>query len=112
MPKVSFVGDNDLIGALSRDIKLPLSNRERLPSAGPENDRLGLELGSVEMLIGHIAAGVELIVIARHLLEAARASKRPKLEITSPNGRMTIDLTGKTDEEVVAAVKGILPFAR
>lgn len=112
MPKVSMIADADLIGALADDADLPLTERERVRGTTSESERLGFELGSVETIIGHIAAGIELIVIARHLVAAARKSRKPKLEVTSPTGRVAVDLEGKSDEEVAALLKTTLPFTR
>ena len=112
MPKVTIIADADLIGALVDDADLPVTERDRVLGTTTESERLGFELGSVETLIGHIAAGVELIVIARHLVAASRRSCKPKLEIASPTGRVAVDLDGRSDEEVAALIKATLPFTR
>lgn len=112
MPKVSIIADADLIGALADDTDLPLTDRERVRGTTSESERLGFELGSVETIIGHIAVGIELIVIARHLVAAARKSRKPKLEIASPTGRVAVDLEGKSNEEVAALLQAALPFTR
>ena len=112
MPKVSVIADADLISALVEDGDLPMTGRERLRGTPAESERLGFELGSIETIIGHIAAGIETIVIARHLLAAARRSRTPRLEIASPTGRVSVDLEGKTDEQVAALVRAALPFTR
>lgn len=112
MPKISIIADADLIGALSDDAELPLTDRNCVRGTTSESERLGFELGSVETIIGHVAVGVELIVIARHLLAAARKSRKPKLEVISPTGRVEVDLEGKSDEEVAALMKATLPFTR
>src|SRR3954452_6660501 len=100
MPKIVFVADKGLIDALMNDDQLPLTERERVHGTPSENERLGFELGSVETIIGHIAAGIEAIVIARHLLAAAKRSRNARLEITSPTSRVSVDFTGKSDKEV------------
>jgi len=110
MPKIQLVADADVVDALMKDDQLPLTERERLHGTPSENERLGFELGSVETIIGHIAAGIEAIVIARHLIAAAKRSRHPRLEIASPTGRITVDLVGKTDEEVGRLVQAALPF--
>lgn len=112
MPKVTIIADADLIGALASDQELPMADRERIRGTPVESERLGFELGSVETLIGHFAAGVELIAIATRLVAAARRSKKPRLEIASPTGRVAVDLEGRTDEEVAELVRAALPFAR
>lgn len=112
MPKVSIIADADLIGALAEDIDFPLTERERVRGTTSESERLGFELGSVETIIGYVAAGIELIVIARHFVAAARESRKPKLEVTSPTGRVAVDLEGKSDEEVAALLEATLPFTR
>lgn len=112
MPKVSIIADADLIGALDEDADLPLTERQRVHGTTSESERLGFELGSVEMIIGHVAAGIELIVIVRHLVTASRKSRNPKLEIASPTGRVAVDLEGKSDEEIAALLKATLPFTR
>ena len=112
MPRISIIADADFIAALSDDAALPMTKRERFHGTQTESERLGFELGSVETLIGHIAAGVELVVIVHALATAALRSRRPKLEIASPTGRVSVDLSGKTDEEVAALVRATLPFTR
>lgn len=112
VPKVSIIADSEFVGALADDHELPLTQRERVRGTVTESERLGFELGSVETMIGYIAAGIELIVIARHLLAAARHSSKPKLEIASPTGRVSVDLDGKTDYEVAELIKAALPFTR
>lgn len=112
MPTVSIIADADLIGALAADIELPLTERERVRGTMSESERLGFELGSVETIIGHVAAGIELMVIAHHLVAAARMSRKPRLEVTSPTGRVAVDLEGKSDAEVAALLKAVLPFTR
>jgi len=112
MPKITIIADADLIGALSDDADLPITERERVRGTTSESERLGFELGSVETIIGHVAAGIELIVIARHLVAAALKSRKPKLEIASPTGRVAVDLEGRSDEEVAALIKAALPFTR
>lgn len=112
MPKILLVGDADLVDALMKDSQLPMTERERHHGTPAENERFGFELGSVETIIGYIATGIEAIAIARHLLAAAKRSKHPKLEIASPTGRVTVELEGKTDEEVALLVRAVLPFTR
>ena len=112
MPKVSIIAEADLIGALAEDTVLPLTERQRVRGTTSESERLGFELGSVETIIGHVAAGVELIVIERHSVAAARKSRKRKLEVTSPTGRVAVDLEGKSDEEVATLLKATLPFTR
>ena len=112
MPKISIIADAELIGALSDDADLPMTERERVSGTVTESERLGFELGSIETLIGHIAAGVELIALARHFVVAARKSRKPRLEISSATGRVVVDLKGRSDEEVADLLKATLPFTR
>jgi hypothetical protein len=112
LPQISIIADAELIGALAEDRDLPLTKRKRVRGTTSESERLGFELGSVETIIGHIAAGIELVVIARHLVAAAHRSCKPRLEITSPTGRVAVDLEGKSDAEVAALLKAALPFTR
>lgn len=110
MPKISLIADTDLITALNDDQSLPMSERVRLEGTASESERFGFELGSVETLIGYIAAGVELIGIAKSLVSAGRRSRHPKLEIVSPTGRVSVNLEGRTAEEVAELVHAALPF--
>lgn len=112
MPKVSLIADADLIAALAEDNDFPFTEPERVRGTTSESERLGFELGSVETIIGYVAAGIELIVIARHIVAAARKSRKPMIEVTSPTGRVAVDLEGKSDEEVAALLKATLPFTR
>lgn len=112
MPKILLVADTDVVEALMNDDQLPLTERKRLHGPPSENERLGFELGSVETLIGYLAAGMEAIDFARHLLAAAKRSRHPRLEIISPTSHVTVNLEGKTDEEVGRLVQAALPFTR
>lgn len=112
MPKVLLVADANLISALFADRDLPITDRERIQGTIAESERLGFELGSVETIIGYIAAGIDAITIARRLIAARQHSPKPKLEITSPTARISVDLEGKTDEEIAALVRTALPFTR
>ncbi|MBS0296330.1 MAG: hypothetical protein JSR45_08460 [Proteobacteria bacterium] len=112
MPKVTFTGDAELIRALDEDSEFPLTERTRQNAVDQPTERMGFELGSVEILVGHLAAGVHLYFIVEHLLKAARSSKSPRLEICSPMGRISVDLAGKSDKEVAALLKAALPFVR
>ena len=49
-------------------------------------------------------------MIARHLVAAAHMSRKPRLEITSPTGRVSVDLEGKSETQVAALLKAALPF--
>ncbi|WP_332660879.1 hypothetical protein [Brevundimonas sp.] len=112
MPNITIVADPAFLNALVRQQDLPLTGAEISQGSHGESERLGFELGGVEQLIGYIAAGVEAIVIARHLIEASRKAKTARLEVTSPTGRVSLDLTGKTEAEVAEAVRSVLPFTR
>lgn len=112
MPRISIVADQDLINGLLEDPGLPIERRERTSGTVAESERLGFELGSIVTLIGVIAPGIEAFVLVKHLMRAADKTKNPKLEITSPHGRISVNMDGKSEEEIVALVRLALPFVK
>lgn len=77
MPNIEIIANSDFINGLFADAEFPMEERQRVNGTVAEREQFGFELGSIETLIGHIAAGIEAVVIARHLISGARKTKHP-----------------------------------
>ena len=110
--RLSFLSDRDTIAAL-RDSLVSggmLTDVEEAPGTRAEIERLGFELGDVMTLIGIVGGAVEAIALVKAALGALAKSGAKRIEISGPTGRATIDVDGKTPEEVEEAVRKALPF--
>lgn len=114
MVKLSFLGDSETIAALKQDLVADglLTDVEQVPGTRAEVERLGFNLGDVVTLVGLVGGAIEAISLTRAAIKALRKTGSQKLEITGPTGRATIDVAGKTPEEIEEAVRKALPFLK
>jgi hypothetical protein len=114
VPRVSFLSNSKLIEALRQELinQTTMTEPEIIAGSPVEVERLGFELGDVVTLIGWIATGIEVIGIARAIISAAKKTKQSKLEITGPTARISIDIDGKSETEIVDLVRSALPFLK
>jgi hypothetical protein len=114
MVKLSFLGDSETITALKEDLIAEglLTDVEQVSGTRAEIERLGFTLGDVATLLGVVTGAIEAFSLTRAAIKALRKTGSNKLEITGPTGRATIDVAGKTPEEIEEAVRKALPFLK
>lgn len=112
--RVSFIGETTTIRKLREELTEQdlISNVTEAIATPAEVERLGFDLDDILTIVGAITAAVDVFNLAKLLRGAASGAKNKKIEVIGPTGRVLIDLTDKTDEEVAQAVKQALPFLR
>lgn len=114
MIRLSFLSDRNTIEAL-RDELVPsgaLTDVEEVPGTRAEIERLGFDLGDVMTLVGIAGGTLEAIALIKAAYRALSKSGSKRIEISGPTGRATIDVEGKTPDEVEEAVRKALPFLK
>lgn len=114
MVRLSFLSDGETIAALRDELlsNAMLSDVEEKPGSQAELERLGFDLGVVEMLVGAISAGVTAAELVKCAYRALKKSGSKRLEITGPTGRVTIDVAGKSQEEIEELVRKAIPILK
>lgn len=106
--KFQLSGERETIEAIEAGL-LQDGQVANLEVAKPiDADRLGLEFGDVVTIVGSVVTGWEAIKFAQEIINATRGRKRQKVELSGPNGKVEIDVAGKSKEDVAKLVEATL----
>ena len=109
--KIAMNGDRALLEAFALELANGLAGDVELHSStSVETEKLSYELKDIASLTGVILSGVKAIQLAAAFIRARSSSKTPVLELRTPRGRVQLELTGKSQEEILALVKSTYPF--
>ena len=109
--QIAMNGDRALLEALALHLSEGLAEDVELHSgAAVETEKLAYELRDIASLTGLLISGIKAVQLATAFVRARSSSKTPVLELRTPRGRVQLDLSGKSEEEVLALVKSTYPF--
>ncbi|MCO8019428.1 hypothetical protein NI456_11225 [Brevundimonas diminuta] len=111
--RISILGNEETIKNLKADLESDglMTDIHDAPGSREQAERLGFDLGgTVVAIIGTLGTVVTAVELAKLVMAALKRSKSRALEIKGPTATKTISLEGKTEEEVVQAVREALPF--
>lgn len=114
MTRISILGEAEAIRALKSDLEVSGAISEAVLTSGTpaEVERLGFDLGMIETVVGTLGTAIGALELAKALIRAVSRGKSKVLEIKGPTATKSINLDGKTEEEVVEEIRKILPLMK